>query len=71
MYQYIDKDIINKELDKIYFGIKLKDHNQIMSEIINLKNLTKEYRQPYQCSTCKDYPCSAYRVGCRDCSGWK
>jgi hypothetical protein len=71
MTRYIDKEEVVKKLDEIRFGIKLKDNDTIIKELDELKNSISEYRQPYQCDTCRDYPCSAYRIGCRNCSGWK
>jgi hypothetical protein len=71
MSEFVDKAIITKKLDEIMFGIKLKDIDGIMKEINELKKSISDYREMYRCSTCRDYPCSAYRIGCRDCSGWK
>lgn len=71
MSVYVEKEIVNKKVDEILFGIKLKEIDAIMKELNELKQSINDYRQPYQCDTCKDYPCSAYRVGCRNCSGWR
>lgn len=71
MTQYIDKQIVNEKIDSIIYEIRIKDIDTIVSEIYKLKQIINDYRQPYQCSTCKIYPCNNYKNGLRNCSGWK
>jgi hypothetical protein len=71
MFDYIDKQVVNEQIDNIIFGIRIKDINTIVSEIYNLKQIINDYKQPYQCSTCKIYPCSNYKDGLRNCNRWK
>lgn len=67
----VSKDLVTEGISKIIFGIKLKSQDTIMEELKQLKSDIESYREPYQCSTCAIRPCDAYKVGCRDCSGWK
>lgn len=46
----VSKELVNEELDKILFGIKLKDKDTIMKEILELKEKVKEYKEPLKCS---------------------
>lgn len=67
----VSKELVNEELNKILFGIKLKDTDTIMNEINQLKDRITSYREPYKCKTCVVKRCQVKALGCRDCSGWK
>lgn len=67
----VSKELVNEELNKILFGIKLKDTDTIMNEINQLKDRITSYREPYKCKTCAVKRCQVKALGCRDCSGWK
>ena len=67
----ISKELIYKELEKILFGIKLKNIDTIMEEINDLKGKITSYREPYKCETCAVQDCEVYALGCRNCTGWK
>lgn len=67
----VSKELVNEELNKILFGIKLKDTDTIINEINQLKDKITSYREPYKCETCRVSRCEVKRLGCRDCGGWK
>lgn len=67
----IDKVVIKEELDKLNDGIESKPIQEIVSWITHMYGVLDNFREPYRCHTCKLFPCSAYRDGCRDCSGWR
>lgn len=67
----VSKEFVYEEIDKILFGIRLKDINTIIDEITHLKNNITSYREPYKCETCAVRRCEVRRLGCRDCSGWQ
>lgn len=67
----VSKKLMYEELQKILFGIKLKDIDTIMAEINELQEKITSYREPYKCETCSVKECSLYTSGCRNCSSWK
>ncbi len=69
---YIDKEFILTTINAfIHDNIDEKSKEDLIEWIKNLRIVVSEYRQPYQCSTCKSFSsCSFYEAGCRNCSGW-
>ena len=67
----VEKEVVVEEINKIMFGIKLKDVDTIMKELEGLKKVVAEYREPYKCDTCRKRFCDAKRYGFKNCSAWE
>lgn len=63
-------DIVT-ELDKIYFGIKLKSIDQIAKEILEMKEILYNYRKEGICHTCKKDYCEKHGLGYHGCNEWE
>ena len=66
----VAKEVVYDEINKILWGIKLKDIDTVMKELQEFKDKVTSFREPYKCSTCKKEKCEFYAMGSRNCSKW-
>lgn len=65
------KKLVNKNLEDLLFGIRLKNIDEIVQEIKQILDEVNSYRVPNKCETCAKEYCEYYANGYKNCDKWE